>query len=155
VYGTIAGTITDPTGAALAGTNVTLINLDSNEKHAIATGASGDYTFVDILPGRYKIEAEKNGFKKFVREPIIVEIESGLKVDIALQVGAQTETVEVSAASAPAGNELAGASCRRKCSRGAAPERPQSPRLSGISARRGPAGPALSWERLRWHPGRR
>ena len=98
VYGTIAGTITDPTGAALAGTTVTLINMDNNEKHAIATGASGDYTFVNILPGRYKIEAEKNGFKKFVREPIIVEIESGLKVDIALQVGAQTETVEVTGA---------------------------------------------------------
>jgi len=57
VYGTIAGTITDPTGAALAGTTVTLINMDNNEKHAIATGASGDYTFVNILPGRYKIEA--------------------------------------------------------------------------------------------------
>jgi hypothetical protein len=98
VYGTIAGTVTDSTGATLADTSVRLINLDNNEKHTMATGASGDYTFVNIQPGRYKIEAEKNGFKKFVREPIIVEIESGLKVDIALQVGAQSETIEVTGA---------------------------------------------------------
>src|SRR5207302_10928923 len=67
------------------------------EKHNMETDASGYYTFVNILPGRYKVEVEKSGFKKAVRHPIIVEIESGLKVDITLPVGAQTETVEVSA----------------------------------------------------------
>src|SRR4029077_14894721 len=56
------------------------------------------YTFVNILPGRYKIEAEKSGFKKFVREPIVVEIESGIKVDIVLQNGSQTETVGITGA---------------------------------------------------------
>jgi len=97
VYGTIAGTVTDPSGAAITTASVTLTNLDTNIKHAIETDASGNYTFVNILPGRYKVEVEKSGFKKVVRQPIIVEIESGLKVDITLQVGAQTETVEVSA----------------------------------------------------------
>ena len=43
----------------------------------------------------YKIEGEKAGFKRFVREPIDVEIEAGLRVDIALPIGAQSETVEV------------------------------------------------------------
>ncbi len=98
VYGTIAGTVTDSSGAAIGNTTVTLTNLDKNEKHDMVTDASGNYSFVNILPGRYKIEAEKSGFKKFVREPINVEIESGLKVDITLQVGAQTETVEVTGA---------------------------------------------------------
>src|SRR4029077_4295988 len=51
--------------------------------------------FVNIVPGRYRLEAEKTGFKKFLREPILVQIESGARGDIALQVGAQTETVEV------------------------------------------------------------
>jgi len=41
------------------------------------------------------LEGERSGFKKFVREPIVVQIESGLRVDISLQVGAQSETVEV------------------------------------------------------------
>jgi hypothetical protein len=74
---------------------LTLTNLDNNNKQRIATNASGSYTFVNIEPGRYKIQAEKSGFKNFDREPIVVEIESGLKIDIVLPVGAATETVEV------------------------------------------------------------
>ena len=97
VYGTLAGTVTDNSGAAVAGTSLTLTNLDNNAKRNIATDGSGNYTFVNIPPGRYKIEAEKSGFKKFSREPIVVQIESGIKVDITLQVGAVTETVEVTA----------------------------------------------------------
>src|SRR5947208_4777267 len=95
VYGTIAGTVTDTSGAAVANATVTLTNLDNGQKRSIETDSSGNYTFVNILPGRYKLEGEKTGFKKFVREPILVQIESGLRVDISLPVGAQTETVEV------------------------------------------------------------
>src|SRR5881394_873595 len=95
VYGTIAGTVTDTSGAAVANATVTLTNLDNGQKRNMETDSSGNYTFVNILPGRYKLEGEKTGFKKFVREPIVVQIESGLRVDISLPVGAQTETVEV------------------------------------------------------------
>ena len=97
VYGTIAGTVSDSSGAAIANANVTLTNLDTNEKRNMETDASGNYTFVNILPGKYKVEAEKSGFKKVVRQPILVQVESGLKVDLTMQVGAVTETVEVSA----------------------------------------------------------
>jgi outer membrane receptor protein involved in Fe transport len=95
VYGSIAGTITDASGSVVEGANVTLTNLDTSETHNMLTTGSGEYTFVNILPGRYKVEAEKTGFKKVIREPIIVEVESGLRVDIALQVGAVNQTVEV------------------------------------------------------------
>jgi carboxypeptidase family protein len=97
VYGTIAGTVSDSSGAAIADATVTLTNMDTNEKHNMTTDASGNYTFVNILPGKYKVEAEKSGFKKVVRQPILVQIESGLRVDLTMQVGAVTETVEVSA----------------------------------------------------------
>src|SRR6202171_4497820 len=95
VYGTITGTVTDTSGASISDAAVTLTNLDTSEKHSIQSDSSGNYTFVNIVPGRYKIEGEKTGFKKFVREPILVQIESGLRVDIPLQVGAQNEVVEV------------------------------------------------------------
>src|SRR5260370_6242324 len=95
VYGTIAGNVTDSSGAAVANATVILTNMDTAQKRDIETDASGNYTFVNILPGRYKLEGEKTGFKKFLREPIVVQIESGLRVDITLQVGAQTETIEV------------------------------------------------------------
>jgi len=95
VYGTIRGTATDASGAAVADATVTLTNIETQEKRSIATDTSGNYAFVNILPGRYKLEGEKAGFKKFVREPILVQIESGLRVDMSLVVGSQTETVEV------------------------------------------------------------
>src|SRR5713226_5905241 len=95
VYGSITGIVTDSSGAAISNATVTLTNKDTAEKRTIETDASGNYTFVNILPGRYKLEGEKTGFKKFAQEPIVVQIESGLRVDIALQVGAQSETVEV------------------------------------------------------------
>jgi Carboxypeptidase regulatory-like domain len=95
VSGRISGTVTDSSGAAIGQTTVTLTNLDTNSKNQISTDSSGNYAFPNISPGRYKIQAEKSGFKNFIREPIIVEIESGLKIDIALPVGAATETIEV------------------------------------------------------------
>jgi hypothetical protein len=95
VYGTIAGTVSDSSGASVAAATVTLTNMDTNEKHNIATDASGNYTFVNILPGKYKVEAEKSGFKKVVRQPILVQVESGLKVDLTMEVGAVNEIIEV------------------------------------------------------------
>src|SRR6202034_3228064 len=95
VYGTITGTVTDASGAVISDAAVTLTTLDNGENHRIQTNASATYTFVNLLPGRYTIEGEKAGFKKFVREPIDVALEAGLRVDIALPIGAQSETVEV------------------------------------------------------------
>ncbi len=97
VYGTIVGNVTDSSGAIIGDVNVTLTNLDTGESHTIQTNASGNYSFVNILPGRYRLEAGKTGFKKLAREPIVVQIESGLKVDLALEVGELTQTVEVTA----------------------------------------------------------
>src|SRR6516162_5027996 len=95
VYGKISGTVTDSSGASIDSATVTLTNLDNNQKQQITTNSSGSYSFPSVPAGRYKIQSEKSGFKSFVREPIIVEIESGLKIDIAMPVGAATETVEV------------------------------------------------------------
>lgn len=95
VYGKISGTVLDSSGAAIPGATITLTNLDTNTKSQIATDSSGNYSFPSVRPGRFRIQAEKTGFKNFVREPILVQIESGLKVDIAMSVGANSETVEV------------------------------------------------------------
>ena len=97
VYGTIAGTVTDTSGAVIGGVSVTLTNLDTAATRNIVTDASGNYSLPNILPGRYRLEAEKAGFKKVAREPIVVQIESGLRVDIAMEVGAISQTVEVTA----------------------------------------------------------
>src|SRR5271170_6612182 len=77
VYGKISGVVSDNTGASIGGCALTLTNLDTDESSKVTSDASGNYSFPSISPGRYKIQAEKNGFKIFIREPIIVEIESG------------------------------------------------------------------------------
>ncbi len=97
VHGKISGVVSDNTGAAVGGCTVTLTNLDTAEHNEITSDGSGNYSFPNISPGRYKISAEKTGFKVFVQQPIVVEIESGLKIDITLAVGTATETVEVTA----------------------------------------------------------
>src|SRR4051794_17677968 len=96
VYGTIAGTVTDSSGSVVEGASLTLTNIGTAEARTVQTNTSGYYTFVNIRPGNYKLEGEKPGFKKFVQQPVAVQIESGLRVDIALQVGEVTQTIEVS-----------------------------------------------------------
>jgi len=94
-YGSIAGTVLDASGAAIPGTSIALVNVGTGDKRTMESDAAGDYTFVNIVPGNYRIDAEKTGFKLFRREPIVVEVGSGFRVDITMQVGTTTQTIEV------------------------------------------------------------
>src|SRR5881409_2445707 len=96
-YGSIAGAITDPAGGAVTEAQVTLTNLGTAEKRTQPTGADGLYSFVNLLPGNYRIEVEKQGFKRITREPVVVQVQQSTKIDVALQVGQVSETVEVTA----------------------------------------------------------
>ena len=98
VYGSIAGTVLDASGAAVPDTTVTLTNIGTSERRAMQSDSAGSYTFVNILPGNYRLEAEKSGFKHFKREPILVEVGSALRIDLPMEVGAVTQTLEVTAA---------------------------------------------------------
>src|SRR5438874_917667 len=71
-YGSIQGSVTDTSGSLMPGTKVTLTNMGTNEKREIETNAEGLYQFVNLIPGKYRIEVDKSGFKHFVREPITV-----------------------------------------------------------------------------------
>jgi hypothetical protein len=94
-YGAITGSVTDPTGAAVAGAQVTLTNVGTSEKRTQATGADGLYTFVNLIPGEYKIDIEKQGFKHFARSNVVVQVNQSSKIDATLAVGQVSETVEV------------------------------------------------------------
>src|SRR6266576_3006600 len=94
-YGTVTGSVTDSSGAAIAEAQVTLTNLGTSEKRTQSTGSDGLYSFVNLNPGRYKIEAEKTGFKHFTRPEVVVEVNQSARIDVTLQVGDVTQTVEV------------------------------------------------------------
>ena len=96
-FGSITGTIADSSGAPVAGVAVSLTSLATGEKRSIQSGADGAYQFVNINIGNYKMDAEKSGFKHFTRQPIQVEVQNSLKIDVALQVGQLSQTVEVTA----------------------------------------------------------
>jgi len=95
-YGSVVGTVTDSSGAVIPGTNITLTNLATSEKRVMETDSAGLYRLVNLLPGRYRVEAEKTGFKRFSREPVVIEVDSSPRIDVVLEVGEITQTVEVS-----------------------------------------------------------
>jgi hypothetical protein len=94
-YGSVAGSVTDASGATVTDANVTLTNLGTQEKRTQHSGADGLFTFVNLFPGNYRIDVEKQGFKHFVRDPVTVEVQQNTRVDAALQVGEVSQVVEV------------------------------------------------------------
>ena len=97
-YGTIVGDVRDATGAVVPGSKVTLTSLSTGEQRSVESDASGLFRFVNLLPGNYRAAVEAVGFKQFIREPITVEVESTVQIDVALEIGDLTEVVEVTAA---------------------------------------------------------
>src|SRR6202051_3644290 len=96
-YGTVDGTVVDPSGATIAAAQVTLTNTGTQENHTQTTGDQGTFQFVNVIPGAYRLDVEKPGFKHYKHENVIVEVQQDTHIDAALTVGQQSETVEVTA----------------------------------------------------------
>lgn len=75
-YGSIVGTVSDVSGAVVPGAAVTLTNVGTSERRTGASDASGNYQFVNLIPGRYRVEAELGGFKRWTRDEIAVEVQA-------------------------------------------------------------------------------
>src|ERR1700684_1564179 len=100
VSATIIGTVTDASGAAVPNAKVTVTEMNPGVSHTMTANGSGNFTLVDIPPGRYQVAVEVSGFKKEVKDNIDVVVDSTARVDMQLSPGAVTETVEVSASAA-------------------------------------------------------
>ena len=97
VNGSIVGTLTDNTGGAISNANLTLTNTETGLVTTSRTDATGQYRFVNLPPGSYRLTAESQGFKKYTRGPIIIEVNSNLHIDISMEVGNVSQSVEVTA----------------------------------------------------------
>jgi hypothetical protein len=95
--GSIVGAITDPSGASIPGAAVTLTNSGTSERRSTVSNADGNYEFVNLVPGRYRVDVEKPGFKHLTRDDIEVQVQASVRVDAGMQVGDVGQTVEVSA----------------------------------------------------------
>lgn len=93
--GRINGRLTDPSGAVIPNANVTLINEATGVSTHTQTNKGGDYAFPTVAVGTYTVEFEAPGFKKLTRRQIALDLNQTLAVNETLELGAATETVEV------------------------------------------------------------
>jgi Carboxypeptidase regulatory-like domain len=95
--GTVAGLISDPSGAVVSDATVTLIDPSTNVARTATTNATGRYYFADVTPGIYSISVSKAGFSTTKAEHQEVQVGVALTVNLALQIGGANVVVEVSA----------------------------------------------------------
>jgi len=94
--GSISGRVTDPSGASVPGSQVTVTNTATNVSNTVTTNEAGVYTVLYLAPGRYGVVAELSGFKK-LQQTIEVRVGDKITLDITLEVGSVSESVYVTA----------------------------------------------------------
>jgi hypothetical protein len=94
----ISGVVQDTTGAVLPGVDVTLMNVGTRIERQAVTNEAGLYTFPNVPVGEYQITAMLSGFRPITKSDVRVTAGVNIRVDVALEVGALTETIQVEAA---------------------------------------------------------
>ena len=98
VYGSIAGVVTDTSGAAVPGATVTITSIQRKTVDTVTANATGFYEKARLLSGRYEVKAELTGFKSKVISAVNVSVDTQTKVDVKLDLGDISETITVNAA---------------------------------------------------------
>ena len=98
--GEVLGTVRDASGGVLANAAVTLTNQDTGIQVKANTDENGGYDFFNVRAGRYAVAVEHTGFSKFTTTDVTVNVNARQRVDVAMQVGSLTETVEVTGVAA-------------------------------------------------------
>ena len=96
----LRGTITDAQGAVIPGTVVTLSDMEKGTSRQVVTDAVGDYAFLQVQPGTYALKAEKPGFSTASRSSIKLLVNTPATLDLRLEIGNASETVNVTAETA-------------------------------------------------------
>ncbi|HMJ61208.1 MAG TPA: TonB-dependent receptor [Bryobacteraceae bacterium] len=93
----MVGTVTDSSGAGVAGAAIVARNVDTNERIESRSGAGGDYLLLNLKPGGYEVEVNAPGFKKYVRKGVRLQLEQESRLDVPLELGQVSEAVTVDA----------------------------------------------------------
>ncbi len=92
---TLVGTLTDSTGALIAGAKVTVVNTGTSFVSETTTTAEGSYYVPYLIPGTYRLSIEAAGFKTYVRDGMALRTNESPRIDVTMEVGAVTETISV------------------------------------------------------------
>ncbi len=98
--GEIAGIVTDASGASIPNANVTVTNQGTNATRTTTTNEAGIYTFPSLVPGIYQVAVESEGFRRYVARDIELQVQQTARINVALEVGEVTQSIEVSGAGA-------------------------------------------------------
>lgn len=101
IYGSINGTVTDASGAAIPGATVTVTDENKGTSVTVKSNDSGNYTVEHMIPDLYTVKVEMTGFKTFQTSHLQVLADTSPKVDAALQAGGSSQTVTVNADAIP------------------------------------------------------
>src|SRR6266403_885041 len=95
--GSIAGRVTDPSKAVIMDAKVAGINTGTNVRYEGATNGSGEYYLTNLLPASYRIEIEKAGFQKLIKQDVILHVQDALAINFEMTVGSASESITVEA----------------------------------------------------------
>jgi Carboxypeptidase regulatory-like domain/TonB-dependent Receptor Plug Domain len=96
--GSVSGSVKDSTGAMMPGVKLTLHNSATNAQLAARTNGNGEFQFLQLAPATYALVAENAGFKKTTVSSVLVQVDQVTHVEIVLEIGNLTESVQVEAA---------------------------------------------------------
>ncbi len=100
VRGTISGYVQDASGAGIPGASVAIINTDTSSRREVSSNGEGFYQALGLIAGTYTIEAKADGFKQLENLGVTLRSDQNLRSDLVLEVGAVSESIEVSASAA-------------------------------------------------------
>jgi hypothetical protein len=93
----LAGRVTDPTRAVIAKAKIAAISADTNVRYETTSNTSGEYSLANLLPGPYRLEVEKDGFKKMTKPDVTLHVQDALAIDFEMAVGGITESITAEA----------------------------------------------------------
>jgi hypothetical protein len=104
----LTGQVTDSTGAVIPAAQVVIVNTGTGDERQFPTNDSGYYTFGLLPPGSYRLQVRKDGFRSVTQTGIVLTVGQSARIDLTLEIGAVSETVEVTAAAPVVERESAG-----------------------------------------------
>lgn len=97
VTATVSGTVRDQSGAVIPNANVTLTNTGTNVSQTAKTNGSGEYSVLNLAAASYRLDVDAPGFSHFLQTGIVLDVDQKARIDVALQIGASSNTVTVAA----------------------------------------------------------
>lgn len=94
-FAQIQGRIADPTGATIPGAKVEATNVDTGLVRASVSNSEGTYSLPNLPVGRYKLDVTASGFKEYIQNGIVLQVNESPTINLTLQVGAVSEKMEV------------------------------------------------------------